>query len=51
MPYLRLLAHVLDRHVAAHEWEEMATFHLFGLLGNGLLFFCYEWISAREVLN
>ena len=30
-------------------WEEMATFHLFGLLGNDLLWRSYEWIAAQEV--
>ena len=29
-------------------WEEMAIFHLFGLVGNDLLFRAYEWIALQE---
>ena len=33
----------------AEAWEEMATFHLGGLLGNELLFRCYEWLAAATI--
>ena len=30
-------------------WEEMATFHLFGVLGNDLLWRGYEWVALTEI--
>lgn len=30
-------------------WEEMATFHLFGLIGNDMLWRSYEWVALSEV--
>ena len=30
-------------------FEEMACFHLFGLLGNEMLFRVYRWLAAAEV--
>ena len=32
----------------SEAWEEMATFHIFGMLGNHMLFRTYEWIALRE---
>ena len=34
---------------AENAFEEMATFHLFGLMGNELLWRGYEWVAVQEV--
>lgn len=35
--------------VSETAWEEMATFHLFGVLGNDWLWRGYEWVALAEI--
>lgn len=35
--------------LASEVWEEMASFHLFGLLGNEMLWRGYEWLAVAEL--
>ncbi|KAL1521149.1 hypothetical protein AB1Y20_022703 [Prymnesium parvum] len=44
-----LLSSLVGRELPPRAWEEMATFHVFGLAGNALLFHCYEEISTIQV--
>jgi len=48
----RWIRHAIGALVPITEseaWEEMATFHIFGLLGNDLLWRGYEWVAVTEV--
>lgn len=40
----------IGNSMPATTFEEMATFHLFGLVGNELLWRGYEWVAVEEVM-
>lgn len=42
------LSWVLGRPVPPSAWEEMAVFHVFGMLGNHWIFAAYEWVALAE---
>ena len=45
----QLLSHVSGSELPGEAWDEMATFHLGGFMGNEMLFRCYEWIAAAQL--
>ena len=42
------ISYLLGYTIAREGWEEMATFHLFGMFGNDWLFRFYEWVALKE---